>query len=173
MHILNPETKRSQKYYNSTKGGVDVVDELKGEYSVAKISCRWPLKIFFALMNIAGINSQIIFRDNTNQTISRRLYLKTLGKELTKHFMIQRLQNKKLSISLRQTIMKLTDGVEKPTVAPTPESSDRPKCRFCPKRKNLKTIIRCEMCDVPICKEHTVATCTSCGKNNEIESDIE
>lgn len=82
-------------YNNSTKGGVDVVDELKGEYSVARISCRCPLTIFFALMNIAGINSQIIFRENTNQTISRRLYLKTLGKELTKHFMVQRLQNKK------------------------------------------------------------------------------
>jgi len=27
-------------YYNSTKGGVDVVDELKGQYSVARISCR-------------------------------------------------------------------------------------------------------------------------------------
>lgn len=69
--------------------------------------------------------------------------MKTLGKELTKHFMIQRLQNKKLSIPLRQTIMKLTDQVEKPTVAPTPESSDRPKCRFCPKRKNRKTMVIC------------------------------
>jgi len=27
-------------YYNSTKGGIDVVDELKGEYSVSRISCR-------------------------------------------------------------------------------------------------------------------------------------
>lgn len=67
-------------YYNSTKCGVDVVDELKGEYSVARISCRWPITIFFSLMNIAGINSQIIFRDNTNQTITRRSYLKMLGK---------------------------------------------------------------------------------------------
>ncbi|KAE9522205.1 hypothetical protein AGLY_017387 [Aphis glycines] len=33
-------------YYNSTKGGVDVVDEMKGEYSVARISCRWPLNVF-------------------------------------------------------------------------------------------------------------------------------
>lgn len=39
--------------------------------------------------------------------------------------------------------MKLTDQVEKPTVAQTPESSDRPKCRFCPKRKNRKTMVIC------------------------------
>jgi len=46
-------------FYNQTKGGVD---ELKGEYSVSRISCRWSLTIFFSLMNIAGINSQIIYR---------------------------------------------------------------------------------------------------------------
>ena len=33
-------------FYNMTKEGVDVVDELKGNYSVARISRRWPLTIF-------------------------------------------------------------------------------------------------------------------------------
>jgi len=76
-------------YYNSTKGDIDVVEELKGEYSVSRISCRWSLTIFFVLMNIAGINGQINFRENTNQLISSRLFLKTLGKELTKNHMIR------------------------------------------------------------------------------------
>ncbi|KAB0803248.1 hypothetical protein PPYR_00218 [Photinus pyralis] len=44
-------------FYNSTKGGVD---ELKGNYSVSRKSSRWPLTIFFSMLNIAGINSQII-----------------------------------------------------------------------------------------------------------------
>jgi len=66
-------------FYNQTKGGVDVVDELKGEYSVSRISCRWSLTIFFSLMNIAGINSQIIYRENTGKILSRREFLKNLG----------------------------------------------------------------------------------------------
>lgn len=34
-------------YYNSTKGGVDTLDELTGEYSVSRINCRWSMTIFF------------------------------------------------------------------------------------------------------------------------------
>ncbi|XP_050064468.1 piggyBac transposable element-derived protein 4-like [Aphis gossypii] len=49
------------KFYNSTKGGVDTVDQMKGKYSVSRNSRRWPLKIFFSVLNIAGINSQIIY----------------------------------------------------------------------------------------------------------------
>ncbi|XP_022160703.1 uncharacterized protein LOC111026853 [Myzus persicae] len=91
--IIDPESGDQKKpevitYYNGTKGGVDVVDEMKGEYSVARISCRWPLTIFFSLMNIAGINSQIIYRENTDKMITRREYLKTLGQELTKPYMV-------------------------------------------------------------------------------------
>lgn len=128
-------------YYNSTKGGVDVVDELKVEYSVSRISCRWSLKIFFALMNIAGINGQIIFRENTNQLISRRLFLKTLGKELTKNHMIRGLNIPGLSFALRQNIMKFVEF--KPNVENINDAvnSDitRTKCHFCPSRKNRYT----------------------------------
>lgn len=50
--MIDPESGDQKKpevitYYDSTKGGLDVVDEMKGEYSVARISCRWPLTVFF------------------------------------------------------------------------------------------------------------------------------
>lgn len=45
--------------YYMTKGNVDVFDELKGNYSVARINRRWPLTIFYSLLNTAGINSQL------------------------------------------------------------------------------------------------------------------
>jgi hypothetical protein len=94
-------------FYNQTKGGVDVVNELKGEYSVSRISCRWSLIIFFSLMNIAGMNSQIIDRENSGKILSHQEFLKNLGRELTKPFMIDRLQQPNLSILLRQQIIKL------------------------------------------------------------------
>lgn len=58
-------------FYNMSKGGVDVVDELKGEYSVSRNSHRWPLTVFFSLLNIAGINGQIIYKSNTDIVIPR------------------------------------------------------------------------------------------------------
>jgi len=94
-------------------------------------------------MNIGGINSQIIFRENTGIYLSRREFLKTLGKELSKPFMLERLQMPTLRTSIRQRIIKLT-GYTK-TENEVPERSNiehRPKCVFCPKRKNRKTMVR-------------------------------
>lgn len=59
-------------FYNFTKGGVNVVDELSGSYSVARNCRRWPLRIFFSLMDTAGINSQVIYRANTNDNFKKR-----------------------------------------------------------------------------------------------------
>jgi len=128
-------------FYNQTKGGVDVVDELKGEYSVSRISCRWSLTIFFSLMNIAGINSQIIYRENTGKILSRREFLKNLGNELTKPFMINRLQQPNLSISLRQQIIKMSGHKTSVNVDQSSSSGSRPKCTICPKKKNRKTMV--------------------------------
>lgn len=97
-------------FYNTTKGGVDAVDELKAENSVSRISYRWPLTIFFALMNIAGVYSQIIYKANTDTTISRRQFLKSLGQDLCQPFMV-RLNYKNLSFDLRININRFTGQI--------------------------------------------------------------
>ncbi|CAI6376024.1 unnamed protein product [Macrosiphum euphorbiae] len=159
-------------FYNSTKGGVDVVDELKGEYSVSRVSCRWPLTILFSLMNIAGINSQIIYRENTGNVITCRNYLRSLGRELAKEIMINRLAIPTLSIQLRSTIMKIT-GIKKQPTQPEQHGSvkERLKCAYCPKNKNRKTMVCCELCNNRICKEHTSTICKSCQTGSEEKSD--
>lgn len=89
-------------FYNKTKGGVDVVDQLKMEYDVSRISRRWPLTIFFTLLNIAGINSQIIYKSNINITMCRRTFLKTIASDLVLPFIQHRLHsNHTLSVELR------------------------------------------------------------------------
>lgn len=84
-------------YYNKNKSGVDTVDQLKSIYSVARITCRWPLTVFFSVLNIAGINGFIIFRaNNIDLRKSRRLYLKSLASELVKNHIKSRLMNQSL-----------------------------------------------------------------------------
>ncbi|CAH1990420.1 unnamed protein product [Acanthoscelides obtectus] len=63
---------------NLTKGGVDVVDKMKSEYSTARFSNRWPYTVFCGLLNISTINSQIIYRENTNNIITRRQFISEL-----------------------------------------------------------------------------------------------
>ncbi|KAJ8879739.1 hypothetical protein PR048_020347 [Dryococelus australis] len=49
-------------FYNLTKGGVDVIDEMTASYSVSRISNCWPFTAFFTIMNITCINSLIIYK---------------------------------------------------------------------------------------------------------------
>lgn len=49
-------------------------------YNVARITKRWPM--VFSILNIAGINSQIINTGNKNKVESRRAFLRTLSNEL-------------------------------------------------------------------------------------------
>lgn len=83
-------------FYNLTKGGVDVVDEMKASYSVSRVSCRWPLTIFFTLLNVGGINSQIIYNGNTELVEARRLFLKNLALDLMKAQLMNRAQFSKM-----------------------------------------------------------------------------
>lgn len=63
-------------YYNSTKCGVDVADELCSTYDVSRNSKKWPLTIVYASLNIAAINSLIINRINNNSNMKRRRFIK-------------------------------------------------------------------------------------------------
>lgn len=51
-------------FYNCTKAGVDV--ELCTTYNVSRNSKRWPMTIFYAILNIAASNANVIFRENLN-----------------------------------------------------------------------------------------------------------
>ena len=62
MTLQHDETKKPEIImdYNMTKGGVHTVDQMCSNYSVARITKRWPMAIFYSLMNIAGINAQVL-----------------------------------------------------------------------------------------------------------------
>ena len=92
-------------YYNKTKCGVACVDQMRAPYTVARCSCR-PLTVFFALMDIAAINSQIVYRSNHNITVERREFLKILSKSLTRPWLEKRLKIRNLSFEIINIIQK-------------------------------------------------------------------
>src|SRR5215469_15705523 len=77
---VDTETKKPEiiHFYNSIKGGVDTVDQLCGNYSVSRRTRRWPLCIFFQLLNIAGVNGHILYNMTRSEdpTQKRRKFLK-------------------------------------------------------------------------------------------------
>ncbi|KAG5868202.1 hypothetical protein JTB14_030259 [Gonioctena quinquepunctata] len=66
-------------YKKSYVCGVDVVDGMKCEYSVTRVSNHWPFTVFCSLFNIASINAQII---NLNKTTTRRAFITELAESL-------------------------------------------------------------------------------------------
>lgn len=50
--------------YNATKGGVDALATLCATYNCARNTERWPMVIFYSLVNVAGINSYVIYNIN-------------------------------------------------------------------------------------------------------------
>lgn len=61
-------------FYNSTKGDVYNIDQMKRKNSGSRNIRRSPLIIFFSVLNIAGINSQIIFVSNTSKNCLWRIF---------------------------------------------------------------------------------------------------
>lgn len=106
---IDPATGDDQKpevitFYNVTKGGVDVVDRKKKDYSVKRVNNRWPLVIFCGLLDLSTVNSQIIYFSNTGDLIPRRMFIKTLAMELVKPHLLRRASVDVLSIGFRQSI---------------------------------------------------------------------
>ncbi|XP_066967136.1 piggyBac transposable element-derived protein 4-like [Macrobrachium rosenbergii] len=68
-----------QMFYNTTKGGTDCVDQLCSISSCAKKTRRWPLAFFFGMLNMAMVNSYILYIDNKSlPKKSRRQFYKEL-----------------------------------------------------------------------------------------------
>ncbi|UYV73125.1 hypothetical protein LAZ67_10001891 [Cordylochernes scorpioides] len=83
---IDEETNEEKKpemitFYNMTKGGVDLLDQKTSLYSVGRRTKRWPLSIFFELLNISGVNSKLLFDGNQPQNFYKRRkdFLKTLS----------------------------------------------------------------------------------------------
>ena len=48
------------KFYNSTKFGTDVLDQLARKYTKNAASRRWPAQFFDNILDLAAINAHIL-----------------------------------------------------------------------------------------------------------------
>lgn len=147
-------------YYNTTKCGVDVADELSATYDVCRNSKKWPLTIFYAVLNMAAINGLILHRINNESNQKRRRYLKNLGLALVSDHLKVRRNVLSLPRELRKKICQFSgEPVEEP---PVKKTNARKRCQICPASKDRKTTHVCQGCNKHICPQHIVPFCPSC-----------
>ena len=155
--------------YNGTKGGVDTVDKMCASYSVSRITRRWPLALFFTFLNIAGINSQIIFSfNNPDAKLRRRLYLKNLALGLMKEHMIMRSNIVSLPADITVFLSQYCPTKRPAEDISGPKSKVRGTCFICGRKKNSSTSMKCGRCSRFSCKQHSrkEVVCEKCTENN-------
>ena len=76
-----PET---VQYYNKSKVGVDVLNQMARYHTCKSSSRRWPVAVFFNILDCECINSLIIYSFVTKTKLTRRQFLLQPIKELCK-----------------------------------------------------------------------------------------
>lgn len=72
------------RFYNDTRFGIDVVDQMSRKCSVKSTSCRCPHQVFFDILDLAGINVCILYKETTGENISRQKFF-NMGKSCNLH----------------------------------------------------------------------------------------
>lgn len=179
-------------FYNETKGGVDTVDQMARKYTCKRSTRRWPLSVFFTLLDIAAINAYSLFilnfpHWNENKSNRRRLFLQELGLALTIPLIERRAERLN---GLQNFVLHAMENILErklfQAVAPTQSEHGKGRCHSCCKlakskkektNKLAKTTIVCSKCQKYVCGKHSKKSniCQSCdgAANSTEEEDFE
>ncbi len=153
--------------YNETKGGVDNLDKVTATYSCRRMTARWPLVIFFHIIDVSAYNAFVIWCEinkdwNRGKLSQRRIFLEQLGNALVKPH-IERRQCLPRASPAAAAIVK---DIQKETSTSTPPTAGkkRGRCQVCPTQNDSKTSMTCSSCKKYVCKEHVQTFCPSCVK---------
>lgn len=166
MHHSNEVDKDTGKpeiilFYNSTKGGVDALDEKCTIYSSNRRCRRWPMVIFFTLLNISLVNAHVIFDAfQGNSSTTRYNFIKNLAQTLMEPHLKKRLANSRIPREIRQKIGNILN--EPVPAAERIMLTSRKRCLRCPRSKDRKTLKVCHECNTPICSECAKWLCENC-----------
>ncbi|XP_041791116.1 piggyBac transposable element-derived protein 4-like [Chelmon rostratus] len=135
--------------YNKNKGGVDNLDKVTSVYSCKRMTARWPLVVFYNMLDVSAYNSFILWREinptwNQGKCHKRRLFLEELGRELVTP-LINRRQVLPRTPASASLVMEVQQGAMTTVPAPPHKAAPplpspaRKRCRFCVGDKKTST----------------------------------
>ena len=152
-------------FYNQTKSGVDTLDKLVRTYSSKRKYRRWPVHIFFTLVDCAAYVGYRMFREqNGNEDETHYHFKKNLAYELCMPFVQTRSELPGLQKTVKETMQRV--GVVEPAVRPTQPrvgQHTQGRCTHCPREKDRKSKTVCARCGSFVCREHHVVLCPNCA----------
>lgn len=120
--------------YNHLKCGVDVLDQKLRAYTVRTGTRRWPIAVFYNILDMAAVNAHVLYKKCKGSNESRRTFQFKLAKELRNRHMQILEQEKQRKEALRE-IKRVSEG--KTTTCQVRRSCNRnrssEKCAICHK----------------------------------------
>ncbi|CAK1552928.1 unnamed protein product [Leptosia nina] len=151
-------------YYNSTKGGVDEADKKCSNYSSSRRTRRWPMVVFYRIVDLSGINAYILYNMHQPKITDRGVFLKSLARSLVLPQMQKRVVCSQLPRELRLVIKRVLgeDMVEEDIQSPETSQGKRRACSICPPKLHRMTVHTCVACCNPICLQCSRPLCKNC-----------
>ncbi len=129
--------------YNKKKCGVDMLDSMCRSMSTKAGTRRWPFAVFCNLLDMAAINSWIIYRRVSNSNISRRQFILTLADQLCS-----------ANASSRPAALLQRDDCA--------TMEKRVDCRVKANCSKNRTNVKCVKCLKPMCGQCQAKVCVNC-----------
>lgn len=170
MHHTNEVDEYTKKpeiiiYYNATKEGVDEADKKCSIYSSSRRTRRWPMVVFYRILDLSSMNAHILHNMHQPKIIERGDFLKTLARSLVLPHIQRRVVCSRLPRELRFVMKRILgdDMVEEDVQSHETSQGKRKACRICPPKLHRMTVYTCVGCCDPVCLQCS----RSLGKNCE------
>lgn len=171
-------------FYNKYKSGVDTMDQMVTRYTTHRRTARWPLALFFNVMDIGALAAYVIYYENNKmidkKTNQRRIFLRQLSEELAKPFIEERAGNPQVMRHFNTKLaIESIVGLPLPNyIVPAVQNEERDStgrkkptgsCHLCYKetiKRRRKTRKSCAVCEKPVCDEHclSIVKCFVCAQ---------
>lgn len=147
-------------YYNSTKGGVDTLDQMVHEYTVRRKTNRWPIAFFQNIIDVVGIASLIIWKNihpdwnSGKKNALRKLFLREIASELvTPH--VRRRSTRGLSSCHLAAMQDVAGSNQEAAQSSEPAAKRKKRCYICPSKLSRNSKQCCDKCNRNVCCEHS------------------
>ncbi|KAL6455885.1 hypothetical protein MHYP_G00357360 [Metynnis hypsauchen] len=80
--------------YNRMKCDVDIMDQKVCAYTVRTGTRRWPVSVFYNLLDLAAMNARVLYTACTGSTESRRDFIRALAGELRHRYLQEKAMRK-------------------------------------------------------------------------------
>lgn len=154
-------------FYNLTKGGVDAIDEKCAKYSCSRRTRRWPMAIFYKVLDICSVNAFIIYSSIPGNNLSRFNFVKKLANQMVDNHLRGRLEQTYMTREIKCLIRRILSIPEEPQQVLEEVLETRKYCYICPSKLKRKTAYMCIYCKKPICLQCSRKCCVNCCCSNE------